>query len=81
MPFWKFGHKDINVKSISFSQRIDSLGLTSFLCTSTINIKAMLYSLKKQLMKLVIYIFLNNLIFKKKSCFKKISKVNHDQLK
>lgn len=48
MPFWKFGHKDINVKSISFSWRIDSLGLISFICTSTINIKAMLYSLKKK---------------------------------
>lgn len=69
MPFWKFGHKDINVKSISFSWRIDSLGLISFLCTSTINIKAMLYGLKKntpELIKLVIYIIL---------------KVNRDQLK
>lgn len=68
MPFWKFGHKDINVKSISFSWRIDSLGLISFLCTSTINIKAMPYSLKNppELIKLVIYIIL---------------KVNRDQLK
>lgn len=60
MFFWKFGYKDINVKSIFFFWRIDSLGFIFFLCILIINIKVMFYSLKifLELIKFVIYIIL-----------------------